>query len=77
LVVNFSIEVKHCFGDAKIRFVLKINMMDEHSAEKNAAEISDQPVPTGGVVGAVTETPASTTTSSCFHLKMGPNHCIA
>ena len=47
-------------------------MMDEHSAEKNAADISDQPVPTGGVVGAVTETPASTTTSSCSHLKWDP-----
>ena len=40
-------------------------MMDEDSAEQTVADISNQPVPTGGVVGVVTETPASTTPSSC------------
>ena len=40
-------------------------MVDEDSAGKNTADISNQPVPTGGVVGVVTETPASTTTSAC------------
>ncbi len=38
-------------------------MMDEDAAEKNAADISDQPVHTGGVVGVVTEIPGSTTTA--------------
>ncbi len=45
--------------------------MDEDSAQKNAADISDQPVPNGGV-GVVTETPASTTTSSRSRLKWEP-----
>jgi hypothetical protein len=72
LVVDFSIEVRNCIGDAKIHFVLIINMRDEDSAENNAAHVSDQPVPTGGVVGVVAEPPASTTTSSCTRLKWNP-----